>query len=215
MRNQFYFQFYVTSEQVAYANALVAHSLVHHPVSNIWDKQEDKKALTATYRFTGSLGEVVFADAYDLPRKQRSFGAIDGQDFGEDFQVLVNEQLRTIDTKSMQRKSNVFFQHYVLNIPASQLHRKENVTDDYFCISFHQQDNQWIASFQGIISKAEILAADIGILYPKGTLRTRKDKTQFPFNEDTYEIDFKDFSSPWLTPKIKAMAGFKVLKLKV
>jgi hypothetical protein len=214
MRNQFYFQFYITAEQIAYTNALVAHSLVHHPVSNIWDKHEDKKAQTANYRFTGSLGEVVFADAYELPRKTRSFGAIDGQDYGQDFQLLVNEQVRKIDTKAMQRKSNVFFKHYVLNIPASQLLRADNETDDYFCISIHQEGAQWIASFQGVIAKTEITKGDIGILYPKGTVRTRKDKTQFPFNEDTYEIDFKDFSNPWLTPKIKEMEGFRLLKLR-
>ncbi len=214
MRNKFYFQFNVSEEQIAYVDQLVEHSLKHHPISNIWDKHDDKKANTATYRFTGSLGEVVFADAYGLVRKTRSFGAIDGQDFGQDFQLLVNEELRNIDTKAMQRKSNVFFKEYVLNIPASQLHRSETITDDYFCLSFHQTGEQWVASFIGIISKSEVLNGTVGILYKKDTWRVRKDKTQFQFNEDTYEIDFQDISSPWLTPEIKEKTGFKMLYLR-
>lgn len=214
MRNQFYFQFEVTTEQVEYVKKLVEHSLEHHPISNIWDKHEDKKALTFNYRFTGSLGEVVFADAYDLPRKTRSFGAVDGQDFGQDFQILVNEKQRNVDTKAMQRKSNIFFKDYVLNIPASQLLRNETITDDYFCISFHQERDVWIASFLGTIAKKEILERIIGIHYPKGSVRIRKDKSSFQFNEDTYEIDFKDINSPWLTPKITKLKGYKLLKLK-
>ena len=214
MRNKFYFQFFVTNEQVEYANQLVNYSLIHHPISNIWDKHEDKKANTSIYRFTGSLGETVFADAYHLPRKTRSFGAVDGQDYGQDFQLLVNEQLRNIDTKAMQRKSNIFFKDYVLNIPSSQLHRPETITDDYFCLSFHKEQDIWIASFIGIISKTEVLNGNIGILYQKDTWRTRKDKTKFQFNEDTYEIDFKDIHSPWLTPEIKAKSGFKLLYLR-
>lgn len=214
MKNEFYFQFEVTKEQVSYVTELVEYSLIHHPISNIWDKHEDKKVLTFNYRFTGSLGEVVFADAYDLPRKNRSYGAIDGQDFGQDFRVLVNDLQRNVDTKAMQRKSNIFYGNYVLNIPASQLLRIENITDDYFCISFHQEKDIWIASFLGTIAKKDILNGTIGIHYPKGSTRIRKDKTTFQFNEDTYEIDFKDISSPWLTPKIKAFKGYKLLRLK-
>lgn len=214
MRNEFYFQFEVSKEQVVYANKIVAFSLEHHPISNIWDKHEDKKALTFTFRFTGSLGEIVFADAYELTRKTRSFGAIDGQDFGQDFQVLVNEHLLNVDIKAMQRKSNVFYKNYVLNIPASQLLKPETVTDLYYCISFHQEGETWIASFLGTIVQKEILEGKIGILYPKGSIRIRKDKSTFEFNEDTYEVDFKDISSPWLTPKIKQMKGFKLLYLK-
>ena len=54
-------------------------------------------------RFTGSLGEIVFADAYHLPRPTKSFGAIDGQDWGQDFTITSAEQIFSLDIKSMKR----------------------------------------------------------------------------------------------------------------
>ena len=85
MTNEFYIQINVTDEQKSYARQLVEHSLAHHRVANIWDQSDDKKSHTRMLRFTGSLGEIVFADLYQLPRPQRSFGATDGQDWGQDF----------------------------------------------------------------------------------------------------------------------------------
>lgn len=214
MKNQFYFQFYVTPEQVDYTQRLVAYSLENHPIRNIWDKYDDKKTNTAIYRFTGSLGETVFADAYGLPRKTKSFGAIDGQDYGEDFKLMIDENTLAIDTKSMQRKGNVFFKDYVQNIPASQLHKPNSKTDIYFCISFHRTVNQWIASFLGAIYKKELQTGRVGAFFKDGTWRIRKDKSSFQFLEDTYEVEFEDISSPWLTPYIKSLKGFKLLYLK-
>ena len=214
MRNTFYFQIEVTDEQVRYANALVAHSLEHHPVANIWDKHEDKKLKTSELRFTGSLGEVVFADLYQQPRKTKAFGAIDGQDFGQDFQLVIGDWIQNIDTKAMQRKSGVFYKNYVLNIPASQLKRPDSLTDQYCCISFHQEGEKRIASVLGFINKYEILAAEIGVFYPKNTTRTRADESSFIFNEDTYEIDFQDITTPILNDFIKHKNGFCIKKLK-
>lgn len=214
MRNNFYFQIEVSAEQVAFAEALVKHSLLHHPISNIWDKHDDKKAKTSEFRFTGSLGEVVFADLYQQPRKTRAFGAIDGQDFGQDFQLVIDDLIQNIDTKAMQRKSGFFKKNYVLNIPASQLHRLDSLTDKYYCISFHQQENIWYASVLGFIAKHEILESKIGIFYAQNTTRIRNDQTTFIFNEDTYEIDFQDISTPIITPYIQQFKGFKKCFLK-
>jgi hypothetical protein len=213
MRNQFYYQIEVTDEQVTFANALVEYSLLHHPVANIWDKKEDKKTKTKEYRFTGSLGEVVFADLYGQQRKTKAFGAIDGQDFGNDFQLVINDLIQIIDTKAMQRKSGIFYKNYVLNIPASQLLRKNSFTDQYYCISFHQKEAKWIASVLGFISKQEILDGNIGVFYKADTPRIRADGTSFQFNEDTYEVDFQDITSPSLSDFIKKKNNFKIKKL--
>lgn len=213
MRNEFYFQIKVTDEQVKYANQLVEYSLTHHTVSNIWNSHEDKKAKTRHYRFTGSLGEVVFADTYGLKRPLRSFGAYDGQDLGKDFILSIQNQEKTFDIKSMQRKSGIFYGNYVLNIPSSQLHKPNSLTQYYFCISFHKENDQYIASFLGYVDKNEIKKGKLGTLYKAKTIRTRGNGTIFPFNEDTYEIDFKDITTPIINDDIK-IDGFKILKLR-
>lgn len=204
-----YFQINVSTQQVNHANLLVDYSLKHHPISNIWDNNADKRLKTRDYRFTGSLGEVLFADAYQLPRKTQAYGAIDGQDLGKDFQLSIDNQTKNIDTKAMQRKNGLLRANYVLNIPASQLHKPNSLTDVYYCLSTHPQEQLWIASFVGYVDKTDILAGKIGIFYAKGTTRTRANNTDFVFNEDTYEIDFKDLNPPLITPYIMQMEGFK------
>ncbi len=207
MRNEFYISFYVQKEQIDYAKKLVEHSLKHHRVSNIWDK--NKKAQTYKLRLTGTLGEVVFADAYNLPRPIRSFGAIDGQDFGRDFILKTKSNIFNIDVKTMLRKTNIFYKNYVLNIPARNIKRTDSITDYYFCINLHKEKNNIISSFLGLISKKEIKKEKIGILYPKGTQRIRADKTSFVFYEDTYEIFFENIDRPFMNKKIQNLQGFK------
>lgn len=214
MRNEFYFRIFVTGEQIDYARKLVDYSLKKHPVKNIWHTDKSKEANTAQYRFTGTLGEVLFADAYQLERPERSFGAIDGQDFGRDFTLNINNQKKTIDVKSMRRKSGRFYSNYVLNIPASQLHKSKGVTQLYFCISLHQFNEQWVASFLGTIDKQMIVEGKTGILYRAGNIRLRDNNTTFQFLENTYEVEFKDISTPPLTEKVQRTKGFKIMKLK-
>ena len=209
-----YFQVPVTVEQVNYANQLVDYSLKHHQISNIWDKNEEKRLKTRDYRFTGSLGEVLFADTYQLPRKTRAYGAIDGQDLGKDFQLSINQQTLNIDTKAMQRNSGILRGNYVLNIPASQLHKRNSLTDCYYCLSFHQQNQIWLASVVGYVAKPDILTDKVGVFYAKGTVRTRANNTIFTFNEDTYEIDFKDLLPPIITPYIKQLEGMKMMSYR-
>lgn len=71
MKNKFYFSIEVTKEQYNYAKKLVDYSIKNHPISNIWDKE--KKDKTRTLRTTGTLGEIIFADLYNLNRPTRSF----------------------------------------------------------------------------------------------------------------------------------------------
>ncbi|TAF63038.1 MAG: hypothetical protein EAZ55_14585 [Cytophagales bacterium] len=208
MRNQFFFQINVSEEQVNLANELVDYSIKNHPVEDIFAKDPNGKERQKEFRFTGTLGEIVFADAYGLPRPTRSFGAIGGQDFGQDFSLSVNGNDNSFDIKSMFRKNDSFRTNYVLNIPAYQMRRENVITDYYFCISIHKQENSYIASFLGYVSKDEIEKGVVGILYKAGTQRVKDDGGTFTFQRDTYEIDFDDITTPIVTPLIQKMAGY-------
>lgn len=215
MINKYYIQIKVTDEQKAYARRLVEFSLEHHPVANIWDKSSERKGLTRMLRYTGSLGETIFADVYQLPRPVRSFGAINGQDWGQDFVLRTPENFFSLDVKSMKRQSGVLGEDYVLNIPASQLRKPNSRTTHYFCLSLHQSETEGtLASLLGFVDKTAVEEGQCGTLYPAGTKRIRADKSEFTFQENTYEILFGDISSPILTEHLKKLAGFKICKLK-
>lgn len=215
MSNEFYIQLTVTDEQKAYARQLVEYSLAHHRVANIWDKSTDKKINTRILRYTGSLGEVVFADLYQLPRPQRSFGAVNGQDWGQDFVLKTEDSFFSLDIKSMKRQSGTLGADYVLNIPASQLHKPGSRTTHYFCLSFHQSERGGtIASLLGFVDKQAVEGGTLGSLYQAGTRRVRADQSDFIFHENTYEILFQDISSPLLTDRIRQLSGFKLCTLR-
>jgi hypothetical protein len=210
-----YIQISVTENQRLFARQLVEHSLRHHHVSNIWDKHETELSKTRMMRFTGSLGEVVFADTYHLPRPTRSFGATDGQDWGQDFLISAGDVIFSLDIKSMKRVSGILAPDYVLNIPASQLHKSGSKTSHYFCISFHQSQNDGtVASLLGFIDKQCLESGEIGKFYKAGTRRMRSDQTFFTFNQDTYEILFSEIAPPVVTNYIQKLSGFKVCRLK-
>ena len=212
MKNKYYFSIKVTDEQIKYAKELVNYSLKHHPISNIWDS--NKKAKTSELRLTGSIGEIVFADLYKLNRPTRSFGAIDGQDYGKDFEIVIKENKMNFDVKTMHRKSNIFYKNYVLNIPARNIKRTDSITDYYCCISLHKNGKQTIASILGYVLKEEIISRKIGILYKKGTKRTRANGTSFTFFEDTYEIFFSDITTPLVSKRIKGFSSYQTYNLK-
>lgn len=119
-----------------------------------------------------------------------------------------------VDLKSMHRKNDTFYGSYVLNIPSSQLHKSKSVTDLYYCISIHFENEKYAISFLGLIRKKDILEGKVGILYKTGTTRVRADKTTFRFISDTYEVEFKDFLKPFISEHIKKMNGFKLIKIK-
>ncbi|WP_373512045.1 hypothetical protein [Persicitalea sp.] len=215
MTNDFYIQLTVADEQKSFARQLVEHSLAHHHVANIWDKSDDKKNHTRMLRYTGSLGEIVFADLYQLPRPQRSFGAVNGQDWGQDFVLKTDEGFFSLDIKAMKRQTGTLGADYVLNIPASQLHKPNSRTTHYFCLSFHQSEQLGtVASLLGFVDKQAVERGELGVLYRKGSQRIRADKTSFTFHQDTYEILFEDISSPIITERIENLVVFKKCKLK-
>ena len=209
MKNEFFFQIAISQEQIELANQLVDYSIANHPITDIFKNDPNGKERKREFRFTGSLGEIVFADAYELPRPTKSFGAVDGQDFGQDFILLIDGQPKSFDVKSMSRKNNNFRENYVLNLPAYQMRRANVLTDYYFCISIHLINNQHIASFLGYVSKNEIEAGIIGTLFNGGTKRIKDDGGSFTFQRDTYEVDFKDISSPLINSKIESTQLFQ------
>ncbi|SDF33491.1 hypothetical protein SAMN04487996_11046 [Dyadobacter soli] len=215
LNNGTYIQISVSDEQKLFARQLVDHSIKHHHISNIWDKNADRLAQTRMMRFTGTLGEIVFADCYHLPRPTRSFGATDGQDWGQDFLIRSDTEDFAVDIKSMKRRSGILAGDYVLNIPSSQLHKPGSKTSHYFCISFHQSETDGtIASLLGFIDKAALENGDIGMLFHKGTKRTRTDGTTFSFNESTYEVPFSDIAPPVVTHSLRRIKGFRLCELK-
>ncbi|WP_247232238.1 hypothetical protein [Telluribacter sp. SYSU D00476] len=210
LKNEYYIQIQVTDEQKAYARRLVEHSLRHHQVANIWDAHSNRPLHTRLLRYTGSLGEVVFADIYQLARPRKAFGAVNGQDWGQDFVLQTENSIFSLDVKSMKRRSGRLGADYVLNIPSSQLHKPGSRTSHYFCLSFHQSERRGtVASLLGFIDKGAVENKELGTLYPAGTERRRADGTTFRFEEDTYEILFGDISSPLLTERIRRWPGYR------
>lgn len=194
---------------------MVEHSLRHHKIANIWDNQNERFSQTRVMRYTGSLGEIVFADTYHLPRPAKSFGAINGQDWGQDFLIKSDDYTFSLDIKSMKRRTGNLATDYVLNIPASQLHKTNSKTSHYFCISFHQTENDGtVASLLGFIDKQALLNGEVGTLFLKGTNRIRFDNSTFIFQDDTYEILLKDIESPVITEYVRGLKGFQICHLR-
>ncbi len=206
--NEYFFEIEVTQEQVDYTNRIVDYSIARHPIQDIFANDPRGKERQREFRFTGSLGEVVFADTYELKRPERAFGAIDGQDFGEDF--ILNDV--SYDIKSMRRNNNNFRENYVLNLPKYQMDKNKK-TDSYFCISIHEEKDLYIASFIGSIEKSLVKNGTVGILYKKGTKRVKDNGDYFTFMRDTYEVDFKDIKTPFINERIKSLKGYKMKKI--
>ncbi len=215
LTNGSYIQISVTENQRLFSRMLVEHSLRHHHVANIWDEHGTELSRTRMMRFTGSLGEIVFADAYHLPRPQRAFGAEQGQDWGQDFEIRSDSEVFSLDIKSMKRNSGLLYSHYVINIPSSQLNKTGSKTSHYFCISFHQSASEGtVASLLGFIDKQSLISGQTGKLYKAGSKRIRYDSTHFTFHQDTYEVLFSEMDPPVVTHFIRNLPGFKICHLK-
>lgn len=199
------FSFEMTAEQLLYTKQLVEYSISNHTVPDIFDKKYQYE-----YRTTGTMGEIAFADTYNLPRPRKSFGATDGQDMGQDF-ILYG---KVIDTKTMRRKNEFFYGNYVLNIPSSQLNKRGSLTDIYCCMSICQIDKIWRTTIVGFVNKEDIIKGKIGCFYPKGSVRTKANNETFVFHEDTYEILFSELTCPLITEEIKKLPGFKKVQIK-
>ena len=220
MRNNGYFQFKVTPEQINAALELVEYSLKHHPVTDIYaGDKTDTYGLTGeerakAYRLTGTLGEILFADVYGLPRPTRSFGAIDGQDNGKDFKLMLADTIVSVDVKTMRRNYSGLRSYYVLDLPAYQI-KKNALTDCYFHITLIAEDRLTLrnctAAFVGYIYKSEI--DTIGEFYAKGSLRAKDSGKPVLFSRDTYEIKLGDLLSPPTPENTERLPEFKRVRI--
>lgn len=205
----------MTDEQKQYARQLVEYSLKNHQIANVWDHHNDRLPQTRMLRYTGTLGEIVFADLYHFPRPLKSFGAADGQDWGQDFLITAVSETFSVDIKSMKRRTGNLAADFVLNIPAHQLLKRGSKTSHYFCISFHQSETRGtIASLIGFVDKHALENGEIGQLYKAGTKRVRHDQTSFSFYEDTFEILLKDMDPPVVTDFVRRAEGYKICQLR-
>lgn len=221
MRNGKCFAFKVPEGAITYANELVDYSIEHHTVPNIFDNSNPDTyglsgdARSKEYRFVGTLGEVLFADVYGLERPKRSFGADDGQDYGRDFSVLVDNQLRNIDIKTMHRNGNYIYDSYVLNLTKDQLFKENSLTDYYFHITLVFDKNgdksDITAYFIGHISKTD--AIKYGEFFQAGSKRTNNQGRTFTFNFDTYEVMLGDFETV-PNPVNEQLPGFHYLTMR-
>ena len=220
MRNQSIFKFRASEEQILYTKQLVEYSIENHPITDVYaNDRADTYGLSGVmrsqeYRFVGSLGEVLFADVYGLPRPRRSFGAIDGQDYGRDFTLPVNGQSVNVDLKTMHRNFRFPFDYYVLDLPAYQLNKLESQTDCYFHISLsydRMNPVEFIAYFIGFISKDDIQR--YGEWFAAGSLRPNDSGREVLFSRETYEVMFGDFLSPPMPPACENLPDFQIIRL--
>ncbi|MGI5846891.1 MAG: hypothetical protein ACOX5T_02535 [Candidatus Cryptobacteroides sp.] len=222
MNNKGYFQFSVSEEQISYALQLARHSIENHPIRDIYaEDKRDTYGLSADerslrYRFTGTLGEVLFADVYNQPRPSRAFGAIDGQDSGQDFQFNVNGKNVILDIKTMNRNNSILYDYYVLDLPAYQI-EKNYLTDAYFHITLIPCDrinfSGFEAAFVGFIYKNDIPI--LGTLFSEGSLRPNNRGRSVLFSRATYEIKLCDLLSPPIPADVVELRNFQIMTIKV
>lgn len=204
MRNSGYFQFTVTEEQISEALRLAKYSIENHPVQDVYaNDTADTYGLSAEerslrYRFTGTLGEILFADVYGQSRPTRAFGARDGQDHGIDFTFEMAGATVVIDVKTMNRNSANLYDYYVLDLPVYQMNKKPR-TDRYFHITLIPHDRSdfykgYDAAFVGSIAKDEIKT--YAQFFSAGSLRPNNRKKSVEFSRDTYEVKLSDLISP-------------------
>lgn len=210
------FSIQVTDEQKAFAKELTSYSFKHHPVKNIENDIDDNGILLnnkekwLSSRFLGTLGEIVFADVYGLPRKTKSYGAIDGQDMGIDFVVnhIVTKQPIYIDIKTMHRnESKRFMGYHVVNIPARYVDDPFYQTNCFVALSYYPKIEDRMF-FCGSVKKDEVVSKcnrehngnsrigqkltekTLGAFWARGDERIRANGSVFRFAHDVYEVEY-------------------------
>jgi hypothetical protein len=199
-------RFEVSTEQVIYAQKLVLHSLEKHTTSNIWG-DGDK---TYHYRLTGVLGEVVFADLYNLPRPMAAFGAAGGQDNGSDF-VLGG---KNIDIKaSMQNVEIPKIEHGVI-VKLMQLNRPNSKTDIYFFMRFYTQGWRVFCYLFGAMPTLALKSGDKGVFRAKGEAVHRANGAGILIVDiDCMDIALNELIPIKISDELLAMPNFKMLTL--
>lgn len=123
-------------------------------------------------QLTGIIGQTVFADLIGQKRPDGSSGFDNGTDF------FING--KKVDIKTMTRTTPVK-DYYVHNFIGYQ----KNYDVDYYVFASYNTTNR-ILTICGYISKEEFFKK--AAFYPKGSWRTRSDKTSFQTFAPLYEI---------------------------
>jgi hypothetical protein len=203
-------KFTATAEQIQYAHSALQRSLAAGYKDKFNGKQKDT-ALNTDLRFRGFLGEVLFADAYGLPRPKECFG-IAGQDYGKDF-VLggCNFDVKTVKLKTTPTAArNVSF-----ILPDSMIDAPKSVTEYYFFIAIIETSGGFDAYLCGSISAAKIKARTIGTAYKAGDKLHfgRGTANDFVFHNDCLRLNIGEIVPVKITPKIEKLPNFAQVEI--
>lgn len=154
----------------------VENSLIEH-CKTVIAKHDFGKRYTANgnkeQQLTGIIGQSVIMNFFDM-------GFVDGSSgFDKGVDLVVNN--KTIDVKTMGRTTDVK-KSYTNNFLKLQDYFK---TEIYIFCSYHKDKKELTVC--GWIAKEEFIQKRR--FYPKGSIRTRFDKTTFTTFADLYEID--------------------------
>ena len=159
----------------------VENNIIEHSKS-IVEKHDFGQRYTANgskeQQVTGIIGQSVIMQLFDLGYVDGKSGFDDGVDF-----VFANKK---IDVKTMGRTTDVN-KGYTNNFLKLQDYFK---TEIYVFCSYHKIKNELTVC--GWITKDDLISKRR--FYPKGSTRTRLDKSTFETFADLYEIDNKDLN---------------------
>lgn len=209
MSRGYYFTIEISDEQLEYTKKLVDYSFNNHNIPNIFDFNKEHSNRQYKFRFIGTLGEVIFADTYNLERPKKSFGAIDGQDFGQDFILSIGGNKLSIDVKTMSRKNCLYKGNYSMNLSKYQVEKEVSNTDYYAIVNISKYQNRPVASFFGIVNKNDILNGLVGKLYLAGSKMDRDDGTSFNYVIDNYDVKFNELLPPIIPRNIHKMPSVR------
>lgn len=203
-----YFQIHVTEEQKDYAKKLVQSSMAHDFSPDYFKRYPDGKQIAQRKRFVGTLGEVLFADVYNLPRPTISYDSFNVAEYGHNFILRLDGVVYSLNVITVSRENSVLYDNYVFRIASYQLNKDFSRMDFYYPIMLHEQDGVTIATFVGLIKKDSVVSGEIGELCVTGTRRG-----VLTYSYDTHEILCKELARPLLTNRIRNVLGFKILRL--
>ena len=210
--NMYFPKITATDEQVQYAKDAVTRSLKTN-FNDYWNANNEQANAAKTWRFDGFLGEVLFADAYGLPRPTECYG-LNGQDEGRDF-VLNGAN---IDVKATSRRKPPYNAKSLSFMPSLRcIDNPNSLTNHYFFISLYEQDGIYTAWFAGSISRDMLQNRKVGKEYKAGEkiAFVGRDGINYsaPLAKDCIRIDATELKPVKITPQLEKMNCFECIKL--
>ena len=203
-------KFTATTAQIDYAKEALQRSLPAGYKDKFNGNQKDT-ALNTDLRYRGFLGEVLFADAYGLPRPKECFG-IAGQDYGKDF-VLggCNFDVKTVKLKTAPTAARSV--SFIL--PDSMIDAPKSVTEYYFFIAIVETSGGFDAYLCGSVSAEKIKKRTIGTAYKAG------DKlhfgygaaNDFVFHNDCLRLNIGEIVPVKITARIEKLPNFAQIEI--